>query len=73
LTRRIVWVNPNKRHPAYEPLAQGMAAALPFLDAFVSGHNLQTLAAVADAIDGGADRLTRARRRPRGQAGIGSA
>jgi uncharacterized protein with von Willebrand factor type A (vWA) domain len=53
LTRRIVWVNPHKRHPAYEPLAKGMAAALPFLDAFVSGHNLRTLAAVADAIDGG--------------------
>jgi len=53
LTRRIVWVNPHKRHPAYEPLAKGMAAALPFLDAFVSGHNLRTLDAVADAIDGG--------------------
>jgi uncharacterized protein with von Willebrand factor type A (vWA) domain len=53
LARRIVWVNPQKRHPAYEPLARGMAAALPFLDAFVSGHNLRTLDAVADAIDGG--------------------
>lgn len=53
LTRRIVWVNPHKRHPAYEPLAKGMAAALPYLDAFVSGHNLRTLDAVADAIDGG--------------------
>jgi uncharacterized protein with von Willebrand factor type A (vWA) domain len=61
LTRRIVWVNPHKRHPAYEPLAQGMAAALPFLDAFVSGHNLRTLDAVADAIEGGAP-LTGSRR-----------
>jgi uncharacterized protein with von Willebrand factor type A (vWA) domain len=63
LTRRIVWVNPHKRHPAYEPLAKGMAAALPFLDAFVSGHNLRTLDAVADAIDGGGAerRPTRAR------------
>lgn len=52
LTRRIVWVNPHKRHPAYEPLARGMAAALPHLDAFVSGHNLRTLDAVADAIEG---------------------
>ncbi|GAC1423781.1 MAG: VWA domain-containing protein [Candidatus Velthaea sp.] len=52
LTRRIVWVNPHKRHPAYEPLARGMAAALPYLDAFVSGHNLRTLEAVADAIEG---------------------
>jgi uncharacterized protein with von Willebrand factor type A (vWA) domain len=52
LTRRIVWVNPHKRHPAYEPLARGMAAALPYLDAFVSGHNVRTLDAVADAIEG---------------------
>ena len=52
LCRRIVWVNPHKRHPAYEPLARGMAAALPYLDAFVSGHSLRTLEAVADAIEG---------------------
>lgn len=52
LARRIVWVNPHKRHAAYEPLARGMAAALPYLDAFISGHNLRTLGAVADAIEG---------------------
>jgi uncharacterized protein with von Willebrand factor type A (vWA) domain len=50
LARRIVWVNPHKRHAAYEPLARGMAAALPYLDAFLSGHSLRTLDAVADAI-----------------------
>ncbi len=52
LARRIVWVNPHKRHPAYEPLARGMAAALPYLDAFLSGHSLRTLEAVASAIEG---------------------
>lgn len=52
LARRIVWVNPHKRHPAYEPLTRGMAAALPYLDAFVSGHSVRTLEAVADAIEG---------------------
>lgn len=52
LARRIVWVNPHKRHPAYEPLARGMAAALPFVDAFVSGHNLRSLETVARAIEG---------------------
>ncbi len=52
LTRRIIWVNPHKAHPAYEPLARGMAAALPFVDAFVSGHNLRSLEAVAAAIAG---------------------
>ena len=52
LARRIVWVNPHKRHAAYEPLARGMAAALPYLDAFLSGHNLRTLNGVAAAIEG---------------------
>jgi uncharacterized protein with von Willebrand factor type A (vWA) domain len=56
LVRRIVWINPHKRHPAYEPLVRGMAAALPYLDAFVSGHTVRTLEAVADAIEGNAGR-----------------
>ena len=55
LTRRIVWVNPQKKHEAFEPLAGGMAAALPYLDAFVSGHNLRSLAAIAAAVEGGID------------------
>jgi hypothetical protein len=48
--RRIVWINPRKSDPAYEPLVRGMAAALPSIDAFLPGHNLRSLAAVADAV-----------------------
>ena len=51
LARRILWVNPQKKHPGYEPLARGMAAALPYVDAFLEGHSLRSLEAVADAID----------------------
>ncbi len=40
---RIVWVNPLKASPGYAPLAQGMAAALPYVDAFVEGHSLAAL------------------------------
>ncbi len=43
LARRVVWVNPLKGSPAYEPLARGMAAALPSVDVFLSGHNLESL------------------------------
>jgi hypothetical protein len=32
--------------------ARGMAAAIPYLDAFVSGHSLRTLEAIAAAIEG---------------------
>ena len=49
-TRRIVWINPRKSDPAYEPLVRGMAAALPSIDAFLPGHNLRSLDAVAAAV-----------------------
>lgn len=51
LARRVLWVNPQKKHPAFEPLAAGMAAALPHVDALVTGHNLRSLDAIADAIE----------------------
>ena len=40
---RLVWVNPLKAFPGYAPVAAGMAAALPFVDHFVAGHNLASL------------------------------
>ena len=43
LAHRVVWVNPLKGSPGYEPLARGMSAALPSIDAFMSGHNLESL------------------------------
>jgi hypothetical protein len=43
----VVWLNPLKEDPAYEPLARGMAAALPFVDVFSSGHNLASLEELA--------------------------
>jgi uncharacterized protein with von Willebrand factor type A (vWA) domain len=52
LAARIVWVNPRKVAPAYEPLACGMVAALPHVDAFVSGHSLAALDDVMAAISG---------------------
>jgi uncharacterized protein with von Willebrand factor type A (vWA) domain len=50
LAYRIVWVNPRKAGRQFAPLAGGMAAALPYCDAFVSGHNARALSEVADAI-----------------------
>ena len=44
---RVIWLNPLKQSPAYRPLARGMAAALPSLDRFESGHSL---AAFAEAL-----------------------
>ena len=50
LAHRVVWVNPRKRHVGYEPLVAGMAAALPYVDIFVSGHSYAAMHDVADAI-----------------------
>jgi uncharacterized protein with von Willebrand factor type A (vWA) domain len=47
---KIVWVNPLKASPGYAPLAQGMAAALPYVDVFVEGHSLAALEQVAAVI-----------------------
>ncbi|MET4094280.1 VWA domain-containing protein [Arthrobacter sp. UYCu712] len=52
LANRIVWVNPRKAAPGYRPLAGGMAAALPYCDAFVSGHSYTALTELAAAIRG---------------------
>lgn len=46
LAHRVVWLNPLKGDPAYEPLARGMHAALPYVDVFVAGHNLASLEAL---------------------------
>ncbi|MBA2357803.1 MAG: VWA domain-containing protein [Actinobacteria bacterium] len=48
----VVWVNPLKGNPAYQPLAGGMRAALPFVDRFLPGHNLASLDALAEVLTG---------------------
>src|SRR5205085_9948570 len=50
VAHRIVWVNPLKATAGYEPLARGMAAALPFVDDFVEGHSLESLEALAELV-----------------------
>lgn len=50
LAYRIVWVNPRKAAPGFAPLVGGMAAALPYCDAFASGHSVAALAEVVAAV-----------------------
>jgi uncharacterized protein with von Willebrand factor type A (vWA) domain len=50
LAHRIVWLNPLKQDPAYEPLARGMHDALPYVDVFLSGHNLASLEAMGQTL-----------------------
>ena len=57
LAHRIIWVNPRSAAPGFEPLAGGMAAALPHLDLLTSGNDLAALERVLDEL--GATRLSR--------------
>ncbi len=57
---RIVWANPRSAAPGFEPLAGGMHAALPHIDAFVSGHSAGAMAQVVHEMSASlrrADRL----------------
>ncbi|UCG24575.1 MAG: VWA domain-containing protein [Chloroflexota bacterium] len=44
---RLIWLNPLLGKSTYQPLVEGMAAALPFVDDFLPIHNLQSLAALS--------------------------
>lgn len=48
----VIWVNPLKGNPAYQPLAGGMRAALPHIDRFLAGHNLASLEELAGVLAG---------------------
>jgi uncharacterized protein with von Willebrand factor type A (vWA) domain len=52
LAHRVVWANPHKARPGYEPLTAGMAAALPYIDDFVEGHSLGAFERLATVIGG---------------------
>ncbi len=56
LAYKVIWVNPLKSAPGYQPLAAGMAAALPHVDVFLSGHNFESLEELAGAIADAAER-----------------
>jgi uncharacterized protein len=47
---RLVWVNPLAGDPRFEPSQRGMAAALPFVDVFLPGHDLASLEGLSDVL-----------------------
>lgn len=64
---RLIWLNPRLGHPEYQPLTEGMGAALPWVDDFLPIHNLQSLEELAIHLEslpaaGGAETRGRVRR-----------
>lgn len=56
LAHHVIWVNPRSAAAEFQPLAGGMAAALPHVDTFLSGHSIQALEDLLAAIAGAGDR-----------------
>ena len=50
VTHRVVWVNPHRGKPGYEPVQQGVLAVLPYVDDFVAGHSLATYADLVEVV-----------------------
>jgi uncharacterized protein with von Willebrand factor type A (vWA) domain len=50
VAHRVVWVNPHRGKVGYEPVQQGVVAALPFCDDFVAGHSLAAFAELSEVV-----------------------
>lgn len=50
LAHHVIWVNPRSAAAEFQPLAGGMAAALPHVDTFLSGHSVRALEELLVAI-----------------------
>ena len=42
-SRYVLWLNPLKGSPGFQPTTRGMQAALPYIDFFASAHNIISL------------------------------
>ena len=50
VAHRVVWVNPHRGKAGYEPVQQGVVAALPHVDDFLAGHSLATYAELVEVV-----------------------
>ena len=47
---RLIWLNPLLASPDYQPLTQGLRAALPYVDDFLPVHNLESLESLGHSL-----------------------
>ncbi len=50
LAHHVVWVNPHRGKEGYQPIQQGIVAALPYVDDFVAGHSMATFAELIEVV-----------------------
>jgi len=53
---RLIWMNPLMGAPGFEPLTLGLRAVLPYVDDFVSAHNLVSLEQLQELLENLDDR-----------------
>jgi len=53
---RLIWMNPLLGAPGFEPLTLGLRAVLPYVDDFVSAHNLVSLEQLQELLENLDDR-----------------
>ncbi len=64
---RLIWLNPLRGKASYQPLVEGMSAALPYTDDFLPIHNWQSLVALSDHLATLGSRRGAGGQRSRGQ------
>ena len=50
VAHRVVWVNPHRGRPGYEPVQGGIMAVLPHVDDFVAGHSMATFEELTEVV-----------------------
>jgi uncharacterized protein with von Willebrand factor type A (vWA) domain len=50
LAHRVVWVNPHRGKAGYQPVQQGIVAALPHVDDFVAGHSMAAFEELVEVV-----------------------
>jgi uncharacterized protein with von Willebrand factor type A (vWA) domain len=51
VAHRVIWVNPRLQDPLFEPLTRGMSAALPYVDDFISCHDLASFLELIELLE----------------------
>ncbi len=50
VAHRVVWANPHRGRPGYEPLQGGIMAVLPHVDDFVAGHSMAAFEELTEVV-----------------------
>jgi len=50
VAHRLVWVNPHRGRPGYEPVQGGIMAVLPHIDDFVAGHSMAAFEELTEVV-----------------------